>query len=501
MKKFLAREELAVDKEYQKEQTADNNSNTENLLLLAKNKLTQQKSDDQSSDSDEDDSLSPKSNNDNEFDDYLQQVDTSNSTSNFNDDSTSYLYSDTEVATGSSNMINASGGEEDLNSGQEHLIEAAQISMAIEDLYNASQEDWKDNISNAGSATLKGISSSAAFLKNIGVQYGTPLIKAIGKTAVYAVTMALKGLFYSTKGLIKSIDNSLNSYKKLYKRLQVIEETIALIEQSKIKDQKSPNLYQNKKVIFSISNEKQFKPFNTIKEYRVYLNNYVKHTTEKVQSDLTSIRILSSSLLSGKISKPEQIMQTDKASIGLIKGSIAGYEPSSDMLEVYHYSEPLPGHMTLIAYLPKKDLTDDSDIYTAYHKSAFFFGYNLGQMQSASKVPFLKLSEAKKLYQEVLETTKESEIILKQLNELKTVKDTIGLNLKGLLTRLTDKINKTSINSKIIQFIALKMYFIQKCYTRPMIEIDQQNRKILFNYCRYIEASLFDILENKKQET
>jgi hypothetical protein len=501
VKKFLAKEELAVDKEYQKEQTADNNSNTQNLLQLAKNKLGQNKTGDQDSDSDEFDSSDPKSNNNSDSNDYLQQVDTSNSTNNFNDDSTSYLYSGTEVASGSSNMINASGGEEDINVGQEHLIEAAQISMAIEDLFNAAQEDWKDNISSAGSATFKGISASAAFLKNIGVQYGEPLLKAIGKTALYAITMALKGFFYSTKALVKATDNSLNSYKKLYKRLIIIEETLALIEQSKIKDEKSPNFYQNKKVIFNISNQSEFKPFSTLKDYNVFLKDYVGLTTEKVQSDLTGIRILSSSLLSGKISKPEEIMQTNKASMGLIKGSVPGYQPNDDLLDVYHYSEPLPGHITLIAYLPKKDLTNSSDIYTSYHQSTFFYGYNLGQMKTPVKVPYLKLTEAKKLYQEVLDTTKQSEIILTQLKELKTVKDTVGLNLKGLLVRLTDKVNKTSLNSEIIQFISLKMYFIQKCYTRPMIEIDKQNRKILFNYCRYIESSLFDILENKKQET
>ena len=498
MKKFLTKEELAVDKEYQKEQTADNNSNTENLLQLAKNKLSQDKTGDEDLDSDESDNLDPKSNNNDDSNDYLQQVDLSNSTNNYNDYSTSYLYSDTEVASGSSNMLNAAGGEEDLNSGQEHLVESAQVSIVLESFIKQSQEDWKDNVVTYGSATLRGVSASAAFLKNIGVQYGTPLLKAIGKTALYAITMALKGLFYSTKGLIKATDNSLNSYKKLYKRLQTIEETLALLEESKIKDEKNPNFYDNQKVIFNISNQSEFKPFYTLSEYRTFLIDYVAKTTEKVRSDLTGIRILSSSLLSGAISNPEKIMQTDKASKGLVKGPIQGYEPSSDLLDVYRYSKPLPGHMTLIAYLPKKDLTNSSDIYTAYHQSAFFFGYNLGQMKTPSKVPYLNLSDAGKMYREVLATAKQSEIILTQLKELRTVKDTIGLNLKGLLARITDKVNKTSVNSTIIQFIALKMYFIQKCYTKNMIEIDRQNRKILFNYCRYIEASLFDILENRK---
>jgi hypothetical protein len=500
MRRFLIKEELAVDREYQKEKTIQDNSNTQNLLQLAKDKLSQNKTEDEDLDSNESDYLDPQSNNNHDSNDDLQQVNTSNSTNNYDDDSTSYLYSDTEVATGSSNMLNASGGEEDLNSGQEHLVEAAEISIILESLIKQSQEDWRDSVATYGSATFKGISASAAFLKDIGVQYGTPLLKAIGKTALYSITMALKGLFYSTKGLIKATDNSLNSYKKLYQRLQTIEETLALIEQSKIKDEKSPNFYNNQKVIFNISNQAEFKPFYTLSEYRTFLNDYVAKTTDKVRSDLTGIRILSSSLLSGKISNPEEIMKTDNASKGLVKGPIKGYQPSSELVEVYSYPKLLPGHMTLIAYLPKKDLKDISDIYTAYHHSAFFFGYHLGQMMTASKVPYLNLSDAKMLYKEVLATAKQSEIILNQLKELKSFKDTIGLNLKGLLSRITDKINNTNINSTIIRFIALKMYFIQKCYTKNMIEIDKQNRKILFNYCRYIEASLFDILENKKSK-
>jgi hypothetical protein len=499
-KRFLSQEDLAVDKQYKKEQTIDSNSNTDNLLALAKSKLD---SKDSSENSSENEDLSADtdydvaaSQNPSDHTVDLIDVDVANTTDNYNDDSTSYLYSDTQISTGSSNMLNASGGQEDLNAGQEHYLEAAQIAMAMEDLYTVAAEDWADTAKSAAAQAGRGLTASLGYLKDLGIQYGPGIAKAIGKTAIYAITMALKGLFKGTKSLVKAIDNSLFSYKKINARIAKLQETISLIEQSKKDIAPSESLFKDKKIIFNISNTNEFKPYSALEDYSNYVKYYLSQISQRAQTELTAIRILSSSILSSQVSAPEKLMHVKEASEGLVKGTLQGYAAPSEYVEVYHYAKNLPGHITLLAYLPKEDLTDPSEIYTAYHQSQFFYGYNLNQVRSASAVPFLNLSDCKKLLKKVSEVTKESEVIVSELKSLKSLKDTIALNLKGLLGRISDKIQYKNTNSKLIEYISLKMYFIQRCYSTQLIEADRQNRKIITNYCRYIEASLKELLSN-----
>lgn len=480
---LITQEELEVDKVAQQEEKDESASSSASLLRQVKTLIDESK---QNKDDTAVDEQKKEDEEQLEDDQSANIEETGNEPEDTDEDS--------------ENMTNAEGGEDTLGVGSESIIESVEIFMALEenvdlmvahsriDNVNYTQEDWR---------TL--LEKSGAFLKNVGVPVSTFLIKKIGAGLVAASTMAAKGVYYSFKALAKAVDQSVNSYRRLHKKIDSIEQSLKLIEEESIEKVTNGLMYEKQSVVNSIFSGTRFNPAESLKNYNLFVKNYVQNNTGQLRVEVNRINGLLGQIMTSRINNPQQLMRTNDFSKGLVRKDLAGYAPPNDLLDTYVSEILLPGNVRYACYLPKEDIETVEDFYLAYKHTDFFFAKEFVNFTGFSKVPYATTKEVKEMLGLIKEAVQQGETQLKTLASMLSLKNSLNAKIKAALTYAQAKVTQEKSVLTVLQFFNLKLYLIKEGFVRTNIEVELQNRKILFSYVRYLEASLLQLADQSRK--
>ena len=444
---FSSMEELEVEKVYDEEHTSNNSSETDDMETIIKNNIDDSKKEDMDSDKNTPDA----------------------------DDSAT---------------------EDDISRAMESYHEAIQVSMAIEDLSVASEE-IPEFITNGAKVAGNVALDAAVFLKDIGFKYAPPLIKAVGKATLFSIEKTLKGLFYGTKALIRISEKSIHSYKSFDSKGEKLKKSIALLKAAKKTTVTTGKKYAKEKTIANMSIDSHTKPLETIKVYSEFMSKYVLGASGRIDSSVTSIKLLIGRAGYGGIKQPTKYIGEEKAIVGLSKRTISGYDPDSNNVDSYVYPKVLPGNTLLIAYVPKKDLVDMSDVYDAYTNSQIFLGKSFHGSNIPQTINYMSLSEVESLLKEIQSMCAMGTQYVATFKHIEKQRNSIKYSLKGLLNILARNTDKVKIDKSVTEAIYLKNMFIDKCFIGSMQDIEYNTRMTIRSYLDYCQDNLIELSKSK----
>ncbi len=397
----------------------------------------------------------------------------------------------------------AADSDPDLSEAMENYYESIHISMSLENT-SIAIEEIPEFIKTGASATGelmkegamsagKGLLAGAVYLKDLGVQYGPDIIKAIGKAALYTIEMILKGLFKGTKALINMSEKSIHSYKSFDSKAEKLKESIAALKKANKTKVTTGNKYTKETIIKHLIIDHKVKPIESIKVYQFFVRDYLMRSSRKIEEVIAGIRILIGKTSYEGYKQPTKYMGEKEASSGLVKKEVSGYEPDSEFVDSYVYPHTLPGNTLLLAYLPKSELTDMEEVYEAYTNSQIFLGKNMKTMSSIPPTEYGTLEEINSLLGEIQLLCKLGMQYAATFKHIEKQRNSIKYSLKGLIDLLLKKKDKHKIDSRMTEAISLKAMFIDKCYIGSMIDVEDYTRLVIRSYIDYCQASLLEL--------
>ena len=446
MAKFMAREELNVDKVYDEENKYNSSDNSTDLETKVKENLKDTETDE------EDENKSEEPSGDNVAD-----------TSSDNDDDSDDTTDDLDVA-----------------------VECYKI--AISDLYPSLKLEDYDS---GSTAILNKIKSGAVYLKDIGIEYGPTVLKALGTGLLVSITMALRGFIYATGFLVKTIDKAINSYSSFETKIAKLEQSLADIKKAKIIKVSTNEQYSSKTIIGHMLSGKHT-PVDSISIYEKFLINCISKTASKVESTNEGIKLLIGQAISERVKLTPNLINEIDAQIGLKKASVMGYKPDSDLVETYSYPVPLPGNLIYLAYLPKVNL-EETDIKEAYSNSAIFYGKDSSNISVVTKIDYATVEELTAILKTMSDICKWGKQHTVSLKSILSSRNGIKYSIKGFLNSLIKRATKNKDTDMLSKIIFLKLNFLDNCYIRSTDDTENITRKVLSNYLAYCQASLLEL--------
>lgn len=471
-RKLLAREELAVDKVYNQEhQDAEQEDSSENLEDTVKKNLQDTKDQDKAEKEIKEEKENAE-NNDDASEGEGQNTETDSDDNSTNSDS------ETDSTPDNDDSLSKDSSDSDLKEATECQL----LSIGL----NVSTENVWDNMQRY-----------AGYLKDIGIEYGKPTLKALGKGILYSSIMSLKGLFYGSKMLIKTTNRAINSYSHLEKKIDELHETIVLLKKNNKTKAATGRKYTKEKIINSIKIGTNPNFVKALIVYRDFLKNYRDSNGRKIVSSISGIKMMMGQVSSNLINPTYRYMSDKEAAIGLKKHAPKGYDAPTEYNDVYEYPVTLPGDLLLIAYLPKEGLTNYDEIQEAYKNSQIFFGKdttNLTGFRSASYATLTEVEEMLGILKGICENGIE---FTKEMRSIERARLSIKDSMKGMLHNLIKKVDHTHEDVEINKFISMKIYFIDKCFLSSISDIEELTRKLIHNYLVYCRESLLEMSKSK----
>lgn len=175
----------------------------------------------------------------------------------------------------------------------------------------------------------------------------------------------------------------------------------------------------------------------------------------------------------------------------LEKGSVDGYSPKKEGLVSYVSSKRGMGDVRLMAYIPDPSITNVDKLKSLYGASSMFLAMDVASVKSAAHMPFVGPKELSSLIAKAIELTdlciaheKLYKSIDSKLNTLSNKISEVGHSLKKLDN------NDMEVASNSMEYVYMKMAFINKVYIPCAMDIHEYNIKVLHALVVFIERNL-----------
>lgn len=175
----------------------------------------------------------------------------------------------------------------------------------------------------------------------------------------------------------------------------------------------------------------------------------------------------------------------------LQKGSVDGYSPKKEGLVPYVSSKTGLGDVRLMAYIPDPTITNVNELKSLYSASSMFLAMDVASAKSASHIEFVEPKELASLIAKAIELTdlciaheKLYKSIDSKLNTLSNKISEAGHVIKKMGS------NDMEVANKSMEYVYIRMAFINKVYIPCAMDIHEYNIKVLHALVVFIERNL-----------
>lgn len=371
----------------------------------------------------------------------------------------------------------------DSTPAQESLrnIDYCVVSMETWGEVGTSTSNVLSTVSDVLTATYRGVSWIAGVLANIGVEYGPTVAKLLYKGVVLGVAKIVDGVGVIYSATYKTIQRRLNSVKNLRKQLAELNVLISEMEKNPATGETNLRPYNNQTIINSL---KAGHSVDFVKNLNL-LNSFLQHSIQqfhkKILDDISGLQYMVSEFHHGKIRDADQILRVNVSEIGLLPGSIPGYETESDLLQVSHSREMIPGDAVVVAETPRTDLHGIEAYEEAYRDSKVLLGFNKSTFVQVASITHPSIKELKELSSvlgKLIDTYATQQTLYDDI--LKT-KPGVTTSIKGHYVNLVNSVNKVRYKDSLVLPMHLKTTFVAKVYLAGAMDIHDYAAKTIAN--------------------
>lgn len=321
--------------------------------------------------------------------------------------------------------------------------------------------------------------SGAKYLTQLGLVYGPGIAKHLYKGVSYIFGKLAKLLIVSIVGVTKYMERRSKSLVSIKSDIAKLRQTIQLLRDQEADKNLSDVKYTNVKIINQLKISDKLNLVNNLDALEHFLQLSIRTIDQRIKDETGSIRHLTANAISGLLKSPTNLMHVKPINTELTKGTVTGYEPQSEFVVPYHYSKLLPGDAVFIAYMPKEDMEDLEDVTKAYNDAMMFFGVDTKSFKSIESIDYMTLDDLSR-FLDKLDSLTDVCISHQTLYEnVKRMKSMLKFSFKNYFHRLATAKDKVSLKNSLIEYIYLKLMFIDKIYLVAAMDIHDYSAKVL----------------------
>lgn len=410
----------------------------------------------------------------------------SSSVDNTDDGSTSDDETDTEVTNSEITDTEETSSEETV--AQESFRNLIYTEIAVEDFDDNYTTD-QSLVSRIGGKVSEAFKSSVKYLGYLGITYGPTIAKNVYKGVVTIMGKLINLLLSSIVTLTKYLNRRINSFNKLKSDIEDAKKVLKELEDTELPDLTDVK-FTNNKVINNLKISDNVSFIENINKTNVFITKTINEINTCVNNDIGGVKHLMTSSMSGVVKNPMHILKPELPLNGMVSGVLDGYEPKDETVDGYISKYSLPGDVSLVAHLPKKDINTMEETIRAYNNSSIFLAMNMKNFKSIESVDYMTIEDLNKYLNEL---TKLCNTCILHQSLYETViknKSSLRYNFKHYFNELLNSNKKVSVNDSLIEYVYLKYMFTDKVYLAAAMDIHDYSIKVINNSLSFIKSNI-----------
>lgn len=361
--------------------------------------------------------------------------------------------------------------------------------IAMED-FSSVYQSAKDGLGSAAGKAYRAIALIASGLAGLGIAYGPTVASGLFKGVLYTFAKLGEVVLATSTGVEKYLDSKRNSLMKLKNDIEAVKGMLTDAKNTPNPVDMSGRKYTNRKSINQLKIGSNVDFTKTIGVLASFLDVSMGKLQRQIGDDFEAILHLAAGYRSGLVKNPVVSLAMPQGPVGLEKGTVTGYEPSSEWVDAYHATVSLPGDVLFLAEFPKQELKTMDDIANGYRDSKMYLGINQAGFKKVESVDMPSVEVLEKFIQE-LEHLHTACVKHQTLYEgIKKSQPGLALTLKKHFIALAESQTKVRFNDSLVMPIYLKTAFISKVYLVGAMDLNDYSTKTIANGLSYVRDTL-----------
>lgn len=410
----------------------------------------------------------------------------SSSVDNTDDSSTLNDETNTEVTDSETTDTEETSSEETV--AQESFRSLIYTEIAIED-FGDNYTTNQSLVSRIGGKVSEAFKSSVKYLGYLGITYGPTIARNVYKGVVMIMGRLINLLLTSIVTLTKYLNRRINSFNKLKSDIEDAKKVLKELEGKELPDLTDIK-FNNIKVINNLKVSDNVNFIENVSKTNVFIAKTINEINTCINNDIGGVKHLITSSMSGVVKNPLHILKPELPLNDMSSGILNGYEPKDETVDGYISKYSLPGDVSLVAHLPKKDINIMEETIRAYNNSSIFLALNIKNFKSIESVDYMTIEDLNKYLNEL---TKLCNTCILHQSLYETViknKSSLRYNFKHYFNELLNSNKKVSVNDSLIEYVYLKYMFTDKVYLAAAMDIHDYSIKVINNSLSFIKSNI-----------
>lgn len=336
---------------------------------------------------------------------------------------------------------------------------------------------------------------AVAALASLGIEYTPRVAKALAKGLIYTVSGIAKVVYAGHEKLTNYMAERERSLSKLESDLDSLSSTLAEVKKSledsdeDITEKLSELDYSDKEVINALKSADNTDFLSNLTSLSNFLSSSIKEISVVTDHEFRELTSLVSPTEPGVTASAQSLVPEGLRKF--LKGSkVKGFDPNSELLDSISYASKLPGDVSLIAYVPKKDIDSMEQLASAYKGTKLFLGLDTSKLAQVAKVDYMGVADLEKMIaklQSLVNVCKQHQKLYKDID---TSSKSIARGLKRYIDNLAKSDKGVTLDDTNATAIELKVELVNKVYLTGAMDIHNYVTNTVSKATKYVSANI-----------
>lgn len=333
------------------------------------------------------------------------------------------------------------------------------------------------------------LANLGVFLKDIGIEYGPKILSFLGKAGYVIATESAKAIVTGSNNLKRFLNKKMNSFESLLKEINELHDKVQHFATDNPNAKPSGTYKEEDKIaVLKIGSSTDI-PKN-LKQMLKFTEVAVINITKLFDNESqTILHLMEMDTTSNKHNMPS-LLGAANFSSALKQGTLKGYEPKDDNMISYISDTVGCGDVRIVAHIPDTKIKDIDAIKQAYNNSGMFLGIDLSHAHGANEVQYVDVKQLLATLVSMKDLCTKCITHEQQYKSIDNKINTLGNKLKGFFNSLVNSKDKLSLENTTMDYVYMKLGFINKVYLPCMMDIHEYNIKVLKASINYVHKNM-----------
>lgn len=337
-----------------------------------------------------------------------------------------------------------------------------------------------------------------SFLKRLarmGIRLGKSTLVTFKKTAVRLLESLLNAFYSVASALYRFIGAREQSYARYREKLDSAKKAYDALKEVGVRDEERN--YERMDVISELKRADAFNVSEALDAMVRFNDAYTRYSESFTRVQLQRF----ASLIKHFVVERKTPVVLEAGISGVPEGFRRVAQDSDSGLDVYHYSELLPGDRLFVLKLPQAHLEEEA-LLEAYRQSEAVCALSERDSSVVVKsVTYATLDECGEILEGIEALIAQGELTLKLLKALMKERSGLERFVKTYVAVVLERLHLVTVKDSGILYVARRLAFLDKVIYEALQAITEENTRVLSAAFRYLEDSMDALAKNIDKAT